>query len=71
MITSTQNPRIKHLLLLQQKSSLRKEEGLFVVEGRREVEHRKRACSSWRGGARWSIASRLASRFAPLSSVRR
>ena len=39
MITSTQNPRIKHLLLLQQKSSLRKEEGLFVVEGRREVEH--------------------------------
>lgn len=39
MITSTQNPRIKHLLLLQQKSSLRREEGLFVVEGRREVEH--------------------------------
>ena len=39
MITSTQNPRIKHLLQLQQKSSLRKEEGLFVVEGRREVEH--------------------------------
>lgn len=39
MITSTQNPRIKHLLLLQQKSSLRKKEGLFVVEGRREVEH--------------------------------
>ena len=39
MITSTQNPRIKHLLLLQQKSSLRRAEGLFVVEGRREVEH--------------------------------
>ena len=39
MITSTQNPRIKHLLLLQQKSSQRKAEGLFVVEGRREVEH--------------------------------
>ena len=39
MLTSTQNPRIKHLLLLQQKSSQRKADGLFVVEGRREVEH--------------------------------
>ena len=38
-ITSAQNPRIKHLLALQQKSSLRREEGLFVVEGRRELEH--------------------------------
>lgn len=39
MITSTQNPRIRHLLLLQQKSAQRKADGLFVVEGRREVEH--------------------------------
>lgn len=39
MITSTQNPHIKHLLLLQQKSAQRKAEELFVVEGRREVEH--------------------------------
>ena len=39
MITSTQNPRIKHLLLLEQKSSQRRADGLFVVEGRREVEH--------------------------------
>lgn len=38
-ITSTQNPKIKHLLLLQQKSSLRRKEGLFVVEGKREIEH--------------------------------
>ena len=38
-ISSAQNPRIKHLLALQQKSSLRREEGLFVVEGRREMEH--------------------------------
>ena len=38
-ITSAQNPRIKHLLALQQKSALRREEGLFVVEGRRELEH--------------------------------
>ena len=39
MITSTQNPRIKHLLLLEEKSSRRRADGLFVVEGRREVEH--------------------------------
>ena len=38
-ISSAQNPRIKHLLALQQKSALRREEGLFVVEGRRELEH--------------------------------
>ena len=39
IITSTQNPRIKHLLALQQKSSQRRAEGLFVVEGLRELEH--------------------------------
>lgn len=39
VITSTKNPRIKHLLALQEKSSLRRKEGLFVVEGRRELEH--------------------------------
>ena len=38
-INSAQNQRIKHLLALQQKSALRREEGLFVVEGRRELEH--------------------------------
>ncbi len=38
-LTSAQNPRIKHLLSLQQKSSLRREEGLFVVEGQRELHH--------------------------------
>ncbi len=37
-ITSTQNPKIKHLLLLQQKSSQRRTEGLFVVEGAREIK---------------------------------
>ena len=36
-ITSQHNPKIKHLLQLQQKSSLRRSEGLFVVEGRREL----------------------------------
>ena len=39
IISSAQNPRIKHLLALQQKSSLRRDEGLFIVEGRRELEH--------------------------------
>lgn len=38
-ITSGQNPKIKHLLALQQKSSVRREEGLFVVEGQRELMH--------------------------------
>ena len=38
-ISSTQNPKIKKLLALQQKSSERRSEGLFVVEGRREIEH--------------------------------
>lgn len=37
-ITSAQNPRIKDLLNLQTKSRERKSRGLFVVEGRREVE---------------------------------
>ena len=39
VITSVQNARIKHVVALQQKSSLRREEGLFVVEGQREIEH--------------------------------
>ncbi len=39
VITSTQNPKIKRLLALQEKSSERRRSGLFVVEGRRELEH--------------------------------
>lgn len=38
-ITSAQNPKIKKLLLLQQKSSERRKEGLFIVEGVRELGH--------------------------------
>lgn len=38
-ITSAQNPRIKDLIALQEKSRVRKEKGLFVVEGRRELVH--------------------------------
>ncbi len=38
-ITSLQNTKIKHLLALQQKASLRREEQLFVVEGLRELTH--------------------------------
>ncbi len=39
ILSSTQNPRIKQLLALQQKSAERRREGLFVVEGRRELQH--------------------------------
>ncbi len=39
VITSARNPKIKRLLSLQQKSSERRESGLFVVEGRRELQH--------------------------------
>jgi TrmH family RNA methyltransferase len=39
LITSPSNPKIKRLLALQQKSSARRESGLFVVEGRRELQH--------------------------------
>ena len=38
-ITSPQNPKIKTLLELQDKSKARRREGLFVVEGQRELEH--------------------------------
>jgi len=38
-VTSAQNPKIKDLLALQEKSRTRREEGLFVVEGRRELAH--------------------------------
>jgi len=39
LITSSTNPKIKNLLLLQEKSKARREQGLFVVEGQRELEH--------------------------------
>lgn len=39
IITSAQNPKFKNLLLLQEKSRARREQGLFVVEGVRELEH--------------------------------
>ena len=39
LITSVHNPKIKKLLALQQKSSERREGGLFVVEGVRELQH--------------------------------
>lgn len=37
-IESLQNPRLKEVVALQSKSALRREKGLFVVEGRREAE---------------------------------
>ena len=39
LISSTQNPKVKHLIALQQKSQLRRKEGLIVVEGARELNH--------------------------------
>ncbi|MBO4730492.1 MAG: RNA methyltransferase, partial [Bacteroidaceae bacterium] len=39
IITSVHNPRIRQLLLLQQKSAERRKAGMFVVEGRRELQH--------------------------------
>ncbi len=39
IITSAQNPKIKELLTLQEKSRARREKGLFAVEGRRETVH--------------------------------
>lgn len=38
-LTSAQNPKIKQLLLLQQKSAERRKHQLFVVEGQREIMH--------------------------------
>ena len=38
-ISSASNQKIKKLLALQEKSSLRRSEGLFVVEGRREISN--------------------------------
>ena len=39
VITSAQNQKIKMLLELQEKSKTRRREGLFVVEGQRELLH--------------------------------
>ena len=38
-VTSAQNPKIKELLALQEKSRLRRGKCLFVAEGRREIGH--------------------------------
>lgn len=37
IISSSQNPKVKQLQALQQKSQERRQRGLFVVEGRREI----------------------------------
>ena len=39
IITSAQNPKIKKLIQLQLKSTERRKEDLFVVEGQRELMH--------------------------------
>lgn len=42
-ITSAQNPKIKNILKLQQKSSERKKQNLIVIEGLREIELAKQS----------------------------
>ncbi|HAH56460.1 MAG TPA: rRNA methyltransferase, partial [Flavobacterium sp.] len=37
-ITSSQNPFIKSLVLLQEKSKARKQSSTFLIEGKREIE---------------------------------
>ena len=37
-ISSLQNPLVKKVLLLQEKSKERKKSGLFIIEGKREIE---------------------------------
>ena len=39
VISSVQNERVKRVVALQQKSAERRRAGLFVVEGRRELQH--------------------------------
>ena len=43
MITSTANSQIKHLVLLMKKAKARKEEGVFIVEGKKMFEEAPRA----------------------------
>lgn len=38
MITSTSNPQVKNLILLGKKSKARKEQGVFLAEGRKMFE---------------------------------
>lgn len=42
-ISSTQNPKIKEVLTIQEKSSYRKKKGVFIIEGQKEI---KQAISS-------------------------
>jgi TrmH family RNA methyltransferase len=44
LIESLQNPRIKNLLKLQEKSRERKNQGLFIVEGTQENELAVKGC---------------------------
>ena len=37
-IESLQNPLVKNILKLQEKSRERRKQGLFIVEGKREIE---------------------------------
>jgi TrmH family RNA methyltransferase len=56
-IESVHNPRVKRVLNLQQKSKLRRQEGVFVVEGRREVE--RALVSGFDAEEIWSVLDNL------------
>lgn len=42
MITSTSNPQIKNLILLEKKAKIRKEQGVFLAEGRKMLKEAPR-----------------------------
>ena len=43
-ISSVQNPFVKQLVQLKEKSKLRKQTGLFIVEGKREISLAIKGC---------------------------
>ena len=47
VITSVQNERVKRIIKLQRKASARREEGLTVIEGAREVS--RAVENGWQG----------------------
>jgi len=67
-IESLQNARVKRILNLQQKAKLRKQEGVFVVEGRREVE--RALLSGFIAEEIWSVSEDLSNLRLPESTLK-
>ncbi|MFP4026093.1 MAG: TrmH family RNA methyltransferase [Thiohalospira sp.] len=71
-ITSTQNPKIKNILKLQQKSAERKKQNLIVIEGLREIELAKRSGIKLKSiyfCSKIISDDEIEKRFHPLSSI--